>query len=91
MDQTLVLNLNQAAINGIRAAGANVSLFSAPNTVLAKPVAVSKHHGRGQLILRCGFVQCFFDKWKLNYVGAWTWNVTNDNLKNLKDPQNKIM
>ncbi|GFF49959.1 probable endo-beta-1,4-glucanase B [Aspergillus lentulus] len=58
MDQTLVLNLNQAAINGIRAAGATTQY-----------IFVEGNH----------------------YSGAWTWADNNDNLKGLKDPQDKIV
>jgi endoglucanase len=58
MDQTLVLNLNQAAINGIRAAGATTQY-----------IFVEGNH----------------------YSGAWTWTDNNDNLKGLKDPQDKIV
>ncbi|KAK3938741.1 glycoside hydrolase [Diplogelasinospora grovesii] len=58
MDQTLVLNLNQAAINGIRAAGATSQYIFAEGN---------------------------------SYSGAWTWNVTNTNLAQLTDPQNKII
>ncbi|KAL6230429.1 endo-beta-1,4-glucanase B [Aspergillus navahoensis] len=58
MDQTLVLNLNQAAINGIRAAGATSQYIFVEGNA---------------------------------YTGAWTWTDTNDNLKSLKDPQNKIV
>ncbi|KAB8076197.1 glycoside hydrolase superfamily [Aspergillus leporis] len=58
MDQTLVLNLNQAAIDGIRAAGATDQyIFVEGNS----------------------------------WTGAWTWVDINDNMKNLKDPQNKIV
>ncbi|KAJ6079341.1 hypothetical protein N7467_009094 [Penicillium canescens] len=58
MDQTLVLNLNQAAINGIRAAGATSQyIFVEGNS----------------------------------YTGAWTWVDVNDNLKDLTDPQDKIV
>ncbi|CEJ55762.1 Putative Endo-beta-1,4-glucanase B [Penicillium brasilianum] len=58
MDQTLVLNLNQAAINGIRAAGATSQyIFVEGNS----------------------------------YTGAWTWTTVNDNLKDLTDPQDKIV
>lgn len=58
MDQTLVLNLNQAAINGIRAAGATSQyIFVEGNS----------------------------------YTGAWTWVDVNNNLKDLTDPQNKIV
>ncbi|KAH1490357.1 hypothetical protein LV164_002975 [Aspergillus fumigatus] len=58
MDQTLVLNLNQAAINGIRAAGATTQY-----------IFVEGNH----------------------YSGAWTWADNNDNLKGLKDPEDKIV
>ena len=58
MDQTLVLNLNQAAIDAIRAAGATSQyIFPEGNS----------------------------------YTGAWTWNTTNDNLKDLTDPSDKIV
>lgn len=58
MDQDLVLNLNQAAINGIRAAGAKTQyIFVEGNS----------------------------------YTGAWKWASTNDNLKALTDPQDKIV
>lgn len=58
MDQTLVLNLNQAAIDGIREAGANSQyIFVEGNS----------------------------------YTGAWTWVDNNDNLKDLHDPQDKIV
>ncbi|KAI9037989.1 putative extracellular endoglucanase/cellulase [Aspergillus affinis] len=58
MDQDLVLNLNQAAINGIRAAGAKTQyIFVEGNS----------------------------------YSGAWKWATTNDNLKDLTDPQDKIV
>ena len=58
MSQDLVLQLNQAAINGIRAAGA-----------------------RSQYILVEG------NQWS----GAWSWNVTNQNMVSLTDPENKII
>jgi endoglucanase len=58
MDQGLVLRLNQAAIDGIRAAGAT-----------------------SQYILVEG------NQWS----GAWSWNVTNNNMAALTDPQNKII
>jgi endoglucanase len=58
MDQTLVFNLNQAAIDAIRAAGAT-----------------------SQYILAEG------NSWS----GAWHWVETNDNLKNLRDPNNKLI
>ncbi|KAL3466457.1 glycoside hydrolase superfamily [Aspergillus heterothallicus] len=58
MDQTLVLNLNQAAIDGIRAAGATSQyIFVEGNS----------------------------------WTGAWTWVDVNDNMKDLTDPQNKIV
>ncbi|KAK2046224.1 cellulase [Colletotrichum somersetense] len=57
MDQTLVLNLNQAAINGIRAAGATQYIFVEGNA----------------------------------WSGAWSWTTTNDNMKALTDPLNKIV
>ncbi|XHG03258.1 hypothetical protein AWENTII_006574 [Aspergillus wentii] len=58
MDQSLVLKLNQAAINGIRAAGAKTQyIFVEGNS----------------------------------YSGAWKWADTNDNLKGLTDPQDKIV
>lgn len=52
MDQTLVLNLNQAAINSIRKAGATEQYIMVEGN---------------------------------SYTGAWTWNTTNDNLKDLTD------
>ncbi|KAL4804787.1 glycoside hydrolase superfamily [Aspergillus unguis] len=58
MDQTLVLNLNQAAINGIRAAGATKQYIFVEGNA---------------------------------YTGAWTWTDNNSNLKDLTDPQNKIV
>ncbi|KAJ5669084.1 CAZyme family GH5 [Penicillium macrosclerotiorum] len=58
MDQTLVLDLNQAAIDGIRAGGATSQyIFVEGNS----------------------------------YSGAWTWTDVNDNLKDLTDPQDKII
>lgn len=53
-----MLNLNQAAINGIRAAGATTQY-----------IFVEGNH----------------------YSGAWTWADNNDNLKGLKDPEDKIV
>ncbi|KAK3309753.1 glycoside hydrolase family 5 protein [Chaetomium strumarium] len=58
MDQTLVLNLNQAAIDSIRSAGATSQYIFAEGN---------------------------------SWSGAWTWNTTNDNLKALRDPQNKLL
>ncbi|CAH0032946.1 unnamed protein product [Clonostachys rhizophaga] len=58
MDQTLVLNLNQAAINAIRGVGATSQYI---------------------------FVEG--NAWS----GAWSWTSTNDNLKALTDPQNKLV
>lgn len=58
MDQTLVLNLNQAAIDGIRAAGATSQYIFVEGNA---------------------------------YTGAWSWTDNNDNLKNLNDPQDKII
>ncbi|KAI2787481.1 putative endo-beta-1,4-glucanase B [Penicillium oxalicum] len=58
MDQTLVLNLNQAAIDGIRAAGATSQYIFVEGNA---------------------------------WTGAWSWTDTNDNMKNLKDPQGKIV
>ncbi|KAE8144583.1 glycoside hydrolase [Aspergillus avenaceus] len=58
MEQSLVLSLNQAAIDGIRAAGAKTQyIFVEGNS----------------------------------YSGAWKWANTNDNLKGLTDPQDKIV
>ncbi|KAF7588446.1 hypothetical protein BBP40_005710 [Aspergillus hancockii] len=58
MEQSLVLSLNQAAIDGIRAAGAKTQyIFVEGNS----------------------------------YSGAWKWADTNDNLKGLTDPQDKIV
>ncbi|KAJ5959898.1 uncharacterized protein N7479_007048 [Penicillium vulpinum] len=58
MDQDLVLNLNQAAIDGIRAAGATSQyIFVEGNS----------------------------------WTGAWTWVDVNDNLKDLTDPEDKIV
>ncbi|KAJ4297403.1 Endoglucanase 3 [Collariella sp. IMI 366227] len=58
MDQNLVFDLNQAAINAIRGAGATSQYI---------------------------FVEG--NSWS----GAWTWNVTNNNLAALTDPQNKLV
>lgn len=58
MDQDLVLQLNQAAIDGIRAAGATSQYI---------------------------FVEG--NSWS----GAWTWATINDNMKDLTDPQDKIV
>ncbi|KAL5877928.1 Endoglucanase gh5-1 [Pyricularia oryzae] len=58
MDQNLVLRLNQASIDGIRAAGATSQYI---------------------------FVEG--NAWS----GAWSWNTTNDNMKALTDPQNKLV
>ncbi|KAI0542082.1 glycoside hydrolase family 5 protein [Xylaria digitata] len=58
MDQTLVLNLNQAAIDAIRGAGATSQYIFA--------------EGNG-------------------WSGAHAWNTTNDNLKGLTDPSNKLL
>ncbi|KAL8378017.1 hypothetical protein RB595_008622 [Gaeumannomyces hyphopodioides] len=58
MSQDLVLQLNQAAINGIRASGATSQYI---------------------------FVEG--NQWS----GAWSWNVTNDNMKALTDPNNKLV
>lgn len=58
MDQTLVLNLNQAAITNIRAAGATSQYIFAEGN---------------------------------SWSGAWHWAETNDNLKALKDPNNKLV
>ncbi|CDM33423.1 CAZyme family GH5 [Penicillium roqueforti] len=58
MDQDLVLQLNQAAIDGIREAGATSQyIFVEGNS----------------------------------WTGAWTWVDVNDNLKDLTDPQDKIV
>ncbi|KAG0158978.1 hypothetical protein PDIDSM_6498 [Penicillium digitatum] len=58
MDQDLVLQLNQAAIDGIREAGATSQyIFVEGNS----------------------------------YTSAWNWPKVNDNLKELTDPQNKIV
>ncbi|KAI0025896.1 endoglucanase [Xylariomycetidae sp. FL0641] len=58
MDQELVLDLNQAAVDAIRAAGATSQyIFVEGNS----------------------------------YTGAWTWNTTNDNLKAVADPQDKVV
>lgn len=58
MSQDLVLQLNQAAINGIRASGATSQYI---------------------------FVEG--NQWS----GAWSWNVTNDNMKALTDPSDKLV
>ncbi|KKY34461.1 putative glycoside hydrolase family 5 protein [Diaporthe ampelina] len=58
MDQTLVLNLNQAAIAAIRGTGATSQYIFAEGN---------------------------------SWTGAWTWNTTNDNLKGLEDPNNKLV
>ena len=58
MDQTLVLNLNQVAITGIRSTGATSQYIFAEGN---------------------------------SYSGAWTWAATNDNLKALTDPSNKLI
>ncbi|KAG5925421.1 hypothetical protein E4U42_004298 [Claviceps africana] len=58
MEQTLVLQLNQAGINGIREAGATTQYILAEGN---------------------------------SYSGTRTWVSTNDNLKNLVDPQNKLI
>lgn len=58
MDQTLVLNLNQAAIDGVRAAGATSQYIWVEGN---------------------------------SWTGAWTWNTTNDNLKALTDPEDRLI
>lgn len=58
MDQTLVFQLNQAAIDGIRAAGAKSQYIFAEGN---------------------------------SYSGAWTWASVNDNLKDLSDPEGKLV
>ncbi|KAJ5685689.1 hypothetical protein N7536_008308 [Penicillium majusculum] len=58
IDQTIVLNMNQAAINAIRASGATTQYIFV--------------EGNG-------------------YSGAWSWTTTNDNLKALTDPADKIV
>lgn len=58
MDETLVFDLNQVAINGIRAAGATTQYIFAEGN---------------------------------SWTGAWTWNTTNDSLKNLTDPENLLI
>lgn len=58
MDQTLVLNLNQAAIDGIRSAGATSQYIFAEGN---------------------------------SWSGAWTWTDINDNMKQLTDPENKLI
>lgn len=58
MDETLVFNLNQAAIDGIRGAGATTQYIFAEGN---------------------------------SWTGAWTWNTTNDSLKDLSDPENLLV
>lgn len=58
MDQALVVSLNQAAINGIRGAGAT-----------AQTIYVEGN----------------------SWTGAASWNVTNDSMKTLTDPQNMLV
>lgn len=58
LDQTLVFNLNQAAITAIRAAGANSQYIFAEGN---------------------------------SWTSAMAWATTNDNLKQLKDPANKLV
>lgn len=58
LDQDLVLDLNQAAIDGIRAAGATSQYIFVEGNA---------------------------------YSGAWSWADTNDNMKDLTDPQGKIV
>ncbi|KAJ5907442.1 hypothetical protein N7495_000124 [Penicillium taxi] len=58
MEQSLVLELNQAAIDGIRAAGATTQYIFVEGNA---------------------------------YSGAWSWSTTNDNLKDLTDPEDKIV
>ncbi|KAF3389545.1 putative endo-beta-1,4-glucanase B [Penicillium rolfsii] len=58
IDQTLVLNLNQAAIDGIRAAGATSQYIFVEGNA---------------------------------WTGAWSWTNNNDNMKDLTDPQDKIV
>lgn len=58
IDQTLVFNLNQAAITAIRAAGANSQYIFAEGN---------------------------------SWSAAMAWATTNDNLKQLKDPANKLV
>lgn len=58
MDQTLVLNLNQAAINGIRASGAGSQYIFVEGN---------------------------------DYSGAHSWSTSNNNLKTLSDPKNKLV
>lgn len=58
MDQNLVVNLNQAAINAIRDAGATSQyIFVEGNS----------------------------------WTGAWTWTDVNDNMKQLTDPEDKLV
>ncbi|EED22610.1 endoglucanase, putative [Talaromyces stipitatus ATCC 10500] len=58
MDESLVFDLNQAAIDGIRGSGATTQYIFAEGN---------------------------------SWTGAWTWNTTNDSLKNLKDPENLLI
>lgn len=58
LEQTLVLDLNQAAIDAIRAAGATSQYIFVEGNA---------------------------------YSGAWSWTTTNDNLKALTDPEDKIV
>ncbi|KAK8017390.1 cellulase [Apiospora rasikravindrae] len=58
VDQQVVLDMNQAAIDAIRAAGATSQYIFAEGN---------------------------------SWTGAWHWNTTNDNLKALKDPQDKLV
>ena len=57
MEQDLVLQLNQAAIDGIRATGATNTIFVEGN----------------------------------QWSGAWSWVDTNDNMKALTDPEDKLI
>ncbi|KAG6003090.1 hypothetical protein E4U21_002393 [Claviceps maximensis] len=58
LDQSLVLQLNQAGIDGVREAGAKTQYIMAEGN---------------------------------SYSGAWTWATVNDNLKNLVDPEDKLI
>ncbi|RJE23951.1 fCBD [Aspergillus sclerotialis] len=58
MEQSLVVNLNQAAIDAIRAAGATSQYIFAEGN---------------------------------SWTGAWTWTDVNDNMKQLTDPEDKIV
>lgn len=58
MDESLVFELNQSGIDGIRAAGATSQYIFAEGN---------------------------------SWTGASTWNVTNDSLKTLSDPSNKLV